>query len=248
MAKLRITDYLTELKTEAAGLRSACGPEVLGRVAPSRPDSTVADILLELAREYRWAVQAVFTRPTEDEDLPEPPPVRAEGAAVLDVFDQALAAVLDAVEARGPESPAWTWAPVEWHAEFWHRRVAVATGLARWDVQMAVGATAPVPAALASETITEVFEAFLPVGARRGAHPETSGLVQLFAQDADATWFVRLRDGRVALLDHPDSRTELQARAAGSASDIALALWGRLPFGICDVAGDERLLQALRVE
>ena len=39
----------------------------------------------------------------------------------------------------------------------------------------------------------------------------------------------RLRDGRVALLEQPDSRTELQARAAGSASDIALALWGRLP-------------------
>ncbi|WP_205326121.1 hypothetical protein [Glycomyces sp. YM15] len=248
MAKLRITDYLTELKTEAAGLRSACGPEVLGRVAPSRPDSTVGGILLELAREYRWAVEALFTRPVTDEDLPQPPPVTAEGTAVLDVFDQSLAAVLDAIEARGPDSPAWTWAPVEWRAEFWHRRVAVATGLARWDVQMAVGSTAPVPAALAAEAISEVFEAFLPVGARRGAHPESTGLVQLFAQDADATWFVRLREGRVALLDQPDSRTELQARAAGSASDIALALWGRLPFGICDVAGDEALLQALRVE
>jgi hypothetical protein len=248
MAKLRITDYLTELKTEAAGLRSACGPEALARVVPSRPEAVVADLLLELAREYRWAVEALFTPPTEDEDLPKPPAVTAEGPAVLDVYDQALAGVLDAIEARGPDSPAWTWAPVEWRAEFWHRRVAVATALARWDVQMAVGATAPVPAALASEAITEVFEAFIPVGARRGVHPGATGLVQLFAQDADATWFVRLRDGRVALLDQPDARTELQARAAGSASDIALALWGRLPFGICDVAGDERLLQALRVE
>lgn len=248
MAKLRITDYLTELKTEAAGLRSICGPEALGRVVPSRPDLHVADLLLELARLYRWTAEALYTRPSEDADIPEPPAVHAVGPAVLDVFDQSLAAVLDAVEARGPESPAWTWAPVEWRAEFWHRRVAVATGLARWDLQMAVGATAPVPAALASEAITEVFEAFIPVGARRGAHPDATGLVQLFAQDADATWFVRLREGRVALLDHPDSRTELQARAAGSASDIALALWGRLPFGICDVVGDERLLQALRVE
>jgi hypothetical protein len=248
MAKLRITDYLTELKTEAAGLRSACGPDVLDRVAPSRPDAHVKDLLLDLAREYRWAVEALYTPPNEDEDLPEPPPVTAEGPAVLDVYDQALAAVLDAVEARGPDSPAWTWAPVEWRAEFWHRRVAVATGLARWDVQMAVGATAPVPAALAAEAITEVFEAFIPAGARRGVHPRATGLVQLFAQDADATWFVRLREGRVALLDQPDARTELQARAAGSASDIALALWGRLPFGICDVVGDERLLQAVRVE
>ncbi|HEX2143098.1 MAG TPA: hypothetical protein VHG10_01195 [Glycomyces sp.] len=248
MAKLRITDYLTELKTEAAGLRSICEPDVLARVAPSRPETTVSGLLLELARLYRWTVDALFTPPVEDRDLPEPPPVTAEGTAVLDVFDQSLAAVLDAIEARGPESRAWTWAPVPWRAEFWHRRVALATGLARWDVQMAVGATAPVPAALAAEAITEVFEAFIPVGARRGAHPAASGLVQLFAQDADASWFVRLREGRVALLDQPDARTELQARAAGSASDIALALWGRLPFGICDLVGDERLLQAVRVE
>jgi hypothetical protein len=248
MAKLRITDYLTELKTEAAGLRSICGPEVLDRVVPSRPDLVVADVLRELARLYRWTTEALFIPPSENAEIPEPAPVNAAGPAVLDAFDQSLAAVLNAVEARGPESPAWTWAPVNWRAEFWHRRVAVATGLARWDLQMAVGATAPVPAALAAEAISEVFEAFIPVGARRGEHPHATGLVQLFAQDADATWFVRLRDGRVALLDHPDSRTELQARAAGSASDIALALWGRLPFGICDVVGDEHLLQALRVE
>jgi hypothetical protein len=247
MAKLRITDYLTELKTEAAGLRSVCGPDVLDRVAPSRPDTTVAGLLLELARLYRWSVDALFTPPSEDRDLPEPAPLEARGPAVLDVYDQALAAVLDAVEARGADAPAWTWAPVEWRAEFWHRRVAVATGLARWDAQMAVGATAPVPVALAAETVAEVFEAFIPSGARRGAYPEATGLVQLFAQDADATWFVRLREGRVALLDQPDARTELQARAAGSASDIALALWGRLPFGICDVVGDESLLQAMRV-
>jgi hypothetical protein len=247
MAKLRITDYLTELKTEAAGLRSVVEPDVLDRIVPSRPDAAIADILLDTARLYRWTVEALYTRPSADGEIPEPAPVHAEGPAVLDVFDQSLAAVLDAVEARGPDSPAWTWAPVNWRAEFWHRRVAVATGLARWDLQMAVGATAPVPAALASEAITEVFEAFIPSGTRRGTHPHATGLVQLFAQDADATWFVRLREGRVALLDHPDARTDLQARAAGSASDIALALWGRLPFGICDVAGDESLLQALRV-
>ncbi|MCC3763542.1 hypothetical protein K3N28_10690 [Glycomyces sp. TRM65418] len=248
MAKLRITDYLTELKTEAAGLRSVCSPDVLDRVVPSRPDLSVAEVLLELVRLYRWTVEVLFTPPAGDAAIPEPAPVDAPGRKALDVFDQSLAAVLDAVEARGPDSPAWTWAPVHWRAEFWHRRVAVATGLARWDLQMAVGATAPVPAALAAEAISEVFEAFIPAGVRRGVHPGATGLVQLFAQDADATWFVRLREGRVALLDHPDARTELQARAAGSASDIALALWGRLPFGICDVVGDERLLQAVRVE
>ena len=247
MSKPRITDYLTELKSEAGGLREIVDDEVLGRVVPSRPEATVADVFADLIRLYRWTV-AALTAGVGEEDIPEPPLVRLSGSETLETFDESLGRAAGALESNPAESPAWTWAPVPWKAEFWHRRVTVATGIARWDVQMAVGATAPVPAALAAEAISEAFEAFLPVGVRRGSHGDVSGLAQLFAQDADATWFVRLRDGRVALLDHPDSGIELQARAAGSASDIALALWGRLPFGICDVRGDEALLQALRVE
>ena len=242
MSKPRITDYLTELKQEAGGLRAIAGTDVLPRHAPSRPEATVADLLTDLVGLYRWAADALEADGAAD--IPRPP---AAPVQRLEDLDGALAAVVDALESHPPESPAWTWAPVERRAEFWHRRVVVATGLARWDVQMAVGATAPIPVPLAAETISEVFEAHLPAGRRR-TDSDHDGLVQLFAQDADATWFVRLREGRIALLDHPDSRTELQARAAGSASDIALALWGRLPFGICDVVGDEVLLQSLRVE
>ncbi|WP_051393701.1 hypothetical protein [Glycomyces arizonensis] len=247
MSKPRITDYLTELKQEAGVLREIVDQGALGRVVPSRPDTTVAGLLAELVRLYRWTVTALAAGAPEA-DVPEPPPVHLSEAETLGAFDSSLGRAVDALEAHPAAAPVWTWAPVEWNAEFWQRRITVATGLARWDAQMAVGATAPVPTPLAAEAIAEVFEAFIPVGIRRGSHPDAAGLVQLFAQDADATWFVRLREGRVALLDHPDASAGLQARAAGSASDIALALWGRLPFGICDVAGDEALLQALRVQ
>ncbi|WP_100447621.1 maleylpyruvate isomerase N-terminal domain-containing protein [Glycomyces xiaoerkulensis] len=246
MSKSRITDYLTELKKEAGALRELADGQSLDRPVPSRPDATVADALADLVRLYRWTVEALRAGADEG-DVPEPPPARPRGEATLDEFDEALGRAVDALESRPLDAPAWSWAPVEWKAGFWHRRITVATGLARWDVQMAVGATAPIPAALAAETISEVFEAHIPAGHRR-ERTDAHGLAQLFAQDADATWFVRLRDGHIALLDHPDHRIELQARAAGSASDIALALWGRLPFGICDVVGDEALLQSLRVE
>lgn len=246
MSKPRITDYPTELRYEAGGLRKLAEPEALGRLVPSRPDTTVAGLLAELVRLYRWTVAAVAAGAPE-EDVPEPPPVRLDETEALAVFDEALGRAVDALASHPEKAPVWTWAPVEWKAEFWYRRITVATGLARWDAQMAVGATAPIPTALAAEAITEAFETFIPVGDRRGSYPEVTGLAQLFAQDADATWFVRLREGRAALLDDPDAHIGIQARAAGSASDIALALWGRLPFGICDVAGDEGLLQALRV-
>ncbi|WP_051325602.1 hypothetical protein [Glycomyces tenuis] len=246
MAKPRNTDYLTELKHEAGALREIADREAPGRLVPSRPDVTIADLPAELVRLYGWAVDALASGAVE-EGVPEPPPARPAEAETLAAFDASLDRLLRAFESHPADSPVWTWAPVPWNAEFWQRRAAVATALARWDAQMAVGSTAPLPTALAADAISEVFEAFVPVGIRRGPHAEPGGLVQLFAQDADATWFVRLRDGLVSLLDDPEPRTALQARAAGSASDIALALWGRLPFGICDVAGEEALLQSLRV-
>lgn len=246
MTKPRNADYLTELKREAGTLRGLAGHEALGRLVPSRPGMTVAGLLAELARLYRWA-RAALAAEAAEEGVPEPPPVRLPEAEVPEAFDESLGRLLESFGSHRPDAPVWTWAPVPWEARFWWRRVAVATALARWDAQMAVGATAPLPTALAAEAIWEALEAFVPAGIRREPHAEPGGLAQLFAQDADATWFVRLRDGLVALLDDPDQHSALQARAAGSASDIALALWGRLPFGICDVAGDEDLLQALRV-
>ncbi|THV41245.1 hypothetical protein [Glycomyces buryatensis] len=246
MSKLRITDYLTELKNEAGGLGEIVDTATADRVVPSRPDTTVAGVIADLVRLYRWTRTALNAVPGGP-DVPRPSPVDVPVQRAAEIFEEELFLLEAALETHPHDTPAWTWAPVDHRAEFWHRRVTVATGLARWDVQMAVGATAPVPAGLAAEAISEVFEAFLPAGERREAESEAAGLAQLFAQDADATWFVRLREGRVALLDHPDARAGLQARAAGSASDIALALWGRLPFGICDIVGDEALLQALRV-
>ena len=43
--------------------------------------------------------------------------------------------------------------------------------------------------------------------------------------------------------DDPDAR----AYAVGPASDILLALYGRIGFDVLDVEGDETLLEALRV-
>jgi hypothetical protein len=35
--------------------------------------------------------------------------------------------------------------------------------------------------------------------------------------------------------------------ASGTASDLALALWGRVTFDVLETAGDDSLLEALRV-
>jgi uncharacterized protein (TIGR03083 family) len=149
-----------------------------------------------------------------------------------------------------PDLPTWNWAPQAKTAAFWFRRMAHETALHRWDAQLATGLPEPLEAKLAGDTVSEVLDTFLPAGRRRASSGE-AGMVGLTAIDLDQTWTVRLWPEGVALLDtgtlldydaHP-----ARAAASGTASDLALALWGRLAFDILDAAGDLALLKALRV-
>ena len=77
-----------------------------------------------------------------------------------------------------------------------------------------------------------------------------SGVVHLTATDASYEWFVRLRGAGIALLDtgtildtddhHP------RAEASGTASDLLLALMGRIETDKLAIVGDPRLIASLR--
>ncbi|MFC4334884.1 hypothetical protein [Salininema proteolyticum] len=238
-----ITDYASFLRGTAAEVLEIAEGDHL-RPLPSRPGQTVADAMAELSACYEWAAETLEGRAQAPEhDLTVVPDT------VLSDFKASLNRLLAVLEEHPPSSPAWTWSPGRDTAAFWHRRCSVITALTLWDLSMASGATVPLDQGIAVAAIDEALDSFLPAG--KGLHPvsEAQGLVQLFAQDADRTWFVRFTDGKVAVLSgEPEAGTELQARTAGSASDLALSLHGRLPFGITDTVGDERLLQRIRVE
>jgi uncharacterized protein (TIGR03083 family) len=168
---------------------------------------------------------------------------------VLGWFAEEFAALVDMLEAIDPDLPAWNWAPQSKKAIFWYRRMAHETAVHRWDAQMAVGRGEPVETLLAADGVTEVLDTLLPAGRRQGPTDRT-GVVQLVATDVDEQWLVRLRGAGIALLDTAtlldtdDPHARVLAR--GTASDLLLALWGRVPFDILDVTGDATLLESLR--
>jgi hypothetical protein len=145
--------------------------------------------------------------------------------------------------------PAWNWAPQAKKAGFWHRRMAHETAVHRWDAQVTAGLTEPIEAKLASDGITEVFDTWLPAGKRRGP-TNLSGIVALHATDVAEVWYVRLRGQGIALLDTDtlldDTHPHERATAVGTASDVMLALYGRVPFDVLEIGGEPRLLEALR--
>ena len=145
-----------------------------------------------------------------------------------------------------PEMPAWNSMPQAKRAGFWHRRMAHETAIHRWDAQMAIGRGEPIEARLAADGVAEVLDTLLPAGRRRSPVSLT-GLAALTATDTEHNWYVRLRGEGVALLDtdtiFDDEHRDPSVTASGPASDLNLALWGRVGVDVLDVTGDEPLIR-----
>jgi uncharacterized protein (TIGR03083 family) len=242
--------WVAGLRAEAAAFRAAVGQEgALASPVPSCPDWTVEDLVRHVAGTYRWVAghvsRGITTHPGQPDRSDAP-----TGAAVLPWWDEQYETVLKLLDGLDPSLPAWNWAPQTKKAQFWHRRIAHETAVHRWDAQMAVALSEPVEAKLASDGITEVLDTWLPAGKRRGP-VDRHGVVALRATDVAEVWDVRLRGEGIALLDTDtllDRDDHHQcAVATGTASDLLLALYGRVPFEVLDIGGDESLLEALRI-
>ncbi|HKS99869.1 MAG TPA: maleylpyruvate isomerase family mycothiol-dependent enzyme [Rugosimonospora sp.] len=241
--------WLASLRADGPAFRSAVAEAPIDAPVPSCPEWTVKHLIGHLAGVYDFVlghVERGVTTAPERRDYGRPP----AGTGLLDWWDDRFAALLTTLDGLDPELPAWNWAPQAKKAGFWHRRMAHETAVHRWDAQFSLVSAEPIEAKLAVDGVAEVLDTWLPAG--RGTGPRTAhGIVALSASDAEHEWHVRLRgQGGLALLDtdtllDSDEYHE-RAVARGTASDLLLALYGRVGFDVLEITGDERLLEALR--
>jgi uncharacterized protein (TIGR03083 family) len=246
--------WLAALRADGAAFLDAVSEAgVLARRVPSCPDWSVGDLTRHLGGFFhRIRMQAGSAGADEAWPplaVPEEAPA-ADDVAVVTWFREQLAGAEAHLESLDPDHPTWNWAPRPRVAGFWQRRAAHETAVHRWDAQVATRLPEPIESKLAGDTIAEALDTFLPAGRRR-IDPAVHGLVHLSATDIGAQWFVRLRGSGVSLLDTDtllDPETHpARASASGSASDLALALWGRVPFDVLELAGDAELLNAIQI-
>jgi uncharacterized protein (TIGR03083 family) len=155
--------------------------------------------------------------------------------------------LVDALAAVDPTTPVWTFGANDRTAAFWQRRRSQETAVHRYDAESAAGTTTPVDTDLAVDGIDEFLVVFLPrLAANFGAVGD--GTVHLHCTDADGEWLVTIRGGEVTVTQE-HAKGDVAAR--GSASDLLLFLWGRVPVDHLEVFGDDALLdrfrQAIRV-
>jgi uncharacterized protein (TIGR03083 family) len=230
-------EHVTAIRREGASVTEAA--RTAGTEAPitSCPDWTVADLLSHLGRIHRWVTDLVRTRPappTGNWRGLEPPP----DASRIAWFDEGWRVFADTLAGVHADAEVWTWTPNR-TVGFWSRRQAQELAIHRWDMQTALGDPQPVDRALAVDGIQEVFD-ILP--ARPGVAPitGTGETIHLHCTDGDGEWLVRLDpDGVKVTNEH--AKGDVAAR--GTASDLLLLVWGRIPPERVDTFGDAELLR-----
>jgi hypothetical protein len=115
--------------------------------------------------------------------------------------------------------------------------MAQETAVHRWDGEVASGQTTPVDRGLAIDGIDEFVDVFLPEvnPSRDLGH----GSIHLHSTDGEGEWLITV-DGSEVQVSRGHAKGDVAVR--GSASDLLLVLWRRLPPADVEVLGDGSVL------
>lgn len=209
-----------------------------GAPVPACPGWTSYDVAVHLGNVHAWAATILETGERAPSQNDEPPSRRPR--EVADWYLGKAGDLLTVLRAARPDEDCWTFSAADRTQRFWLRRQChealvhlvdlVQAGGGRKDLaQVLPVETGP---ALAADGVAEVLEVFLPRMHARGSAADLTAPVLLAATDTGHTWLLTPRAGAA-----PDVRTvggdDLVGPGTdlvtGSAFDLMLLLWKRLP-------------------
>jgi uncharacterized protein (TIGR03083 family) len=238
--ELTAESYIENLLADAGRLATVLENGPLDTPVPACPGWHLARLAEHVGQIHRWAnFCATHGRAPS-----------AEEAQALESFDPTIAAdwmrdgaavLAGTLRALDPDSPTWHPFPADQINAFWPRRMAHETAVHRWDAERAVGRSATIDSALASDGIDEYVEIVLPRLIARGTTTTPSGSVHLHCTDVSGEWLVRFEDGEYQMVR---AHQKGDAALRGPAAAILLKLWGRQADDAAELSpvGDESVL------
>lgn len=196
------------------------------------------DLVCHLGNVHSWAATIVETGRAADE-LDDRPPSR-RNRSVVGWYLAKAEDLLAVLRAAAPDRPCWTFSALHHTAGFWPRRQTHETLVHLVDLHRCSGSTTDLPPRLAADGVAEVLEVFLPRMHARGFPAQLGAPVLLEATDTGHAWLVTpATDGGPPVVSRPGEvpgpfpvprqRTGQRDAVSGTAADLMLLLWKRLP-------------------
>jgi uncharacterized protein (TIGR03083 family) len=210
------------IATDSRALAAAAERDLTARITCC-PDWSMADLVrhvLQVHRSWCRIVEEGITEPAwSDAPLPG-------DADLVPAFLANAAHFADVLAATDPEKPCWTWGP-EQNAGFVQRFQVQEAALHRWDAQEAIGPPDPIATDGAADSLMQL-----------------EGIMPLAAPDATAGYTLLATDAPVDVTLRPSPDAKVVGALRGTASDLLLAYWRRVPVASLEVTGDAAAVTA----
>ena len=234
-----MNDHLEPLRVECDRFAAAITGADEGAPVPCCPAWDLRELVSHLGRVQRFWAGVIRRGADVDPERPGDDVRPGAGDDLVAWFRSGAADLLAAVAEAPADRPAWTWWAAPRTAGAIARHQVQEAAVHRWDADTAAGRTpAPVDAGAAADAVEEFLSAALPDIHGDDPWPGSDGVVELVATDvAGATrWVVLGGERPVPAPDRPPSVT---VSVAGTASDLLLLLYRRVPLEGLAVTGDE---------
>jgi uncharacterized protein (TIGR03083 family) len=210
---------------------------------PSCPEWNTSDLVRHLGRVHRLVNLVIVDRmeaPPTAQQKSGVVPKDASADELADWFAEGAIALAETFRATDPKTRVWTWGQ-EQDVAFWSRMQSIEAAIHRWDMEGAIGSPQPVDKELAADAVAQFLEVMAPSRRALKSPPPMEGERYRFRQtDGTGAWSAALDPGGLRPLgeDEP-ADVELE----GTASDLALFLWHRIPGELLQVSGNAEALE-----
>ena len=250
---LTFSDHLRLIDERSTAFRTAvAGAPSLDMKVPAHPERTLFDLVRHVGTGRRKTAAIVAAGPADG-----PPDESAwedgkgaprEREALLAWWTESVEQLTSTLREAGPDRGCWTWwddSPSPQTAGAWARRQVPEIAVYTYDAQLTVGTPQPLPEEAALDGFDDCQ---FTLCATTVAWPHQPAVVDYHAVEG-RSWRLRLSaDGaQVAHLtpaagQAPDT-ADVSAR--GTASDLVLFFYGRIPLDSLTFEGDRRIFDQL---
>jgi len=243
---MEVSEHIDALHEQGELLAAAAEDTDLDLMVPTCPEWHLRDLLDHMGKVHRWAATYVATGRTtmlsEDEEKPIfGDPVTDD--TLVDWFRSGHRKLCEALRAAPADLECWTFMAAPSPLAFWARRQAHETAIHRVDSESVGDKLTAVDRHLAADGIDELLGGFATRGNKLLLDPPRTMAVE--TTDTDDNWLVSLgtesvKTQRHAAGDGDADDDDADCTVTGTASDLYLTLWNRLPTstlatrGFCD--------------
>lgn len=260
-----------EIRSFESAARLTAGAKAAPLI-PSCPGWSASDLMLHLGGVHRYVTLLLQELPAEQPDpadifylglpadidgwpRPEHAPNRGPlPTGLLDWFAAGAALLVSHFRSSDPRTEVWTWSG-DRSVGFWLRIQAIEAAVHRWDMEGALGAARPVDGELAADAVGHFIEVMMPASrSRKPCAPGAGERYRFRRTDGRGVWTVYFEGDDVRLAGAPGEPRPSDApqlpgasepydvELSGTASELMLFLWGRIPADRLRVDGDKAVL------